>query len=112
MPEVLNSRKRSLHLLGESSDSWDCSQSLRIFYVVIDVCAKAVVLDAPKGGTDSSRSEKSNPIKFLHHRGHAGEEEKNLSGFGRKSVSDCMDWIRCWGCERQQGQSRDLISLL
>lgn len=80
--KVLNSRESSLHLLGEFSDSWDGSQSLRIFYVVIDVCAKATVLDAPKGGTNSSRNEKSNPIKFLFPRGHSKEE--NLSGFGKK----------------------------
>lgn len=43
------------------------------FYVVIDVCAKSAVLDAPKGGTDSSRNEKSNPIKFLFPWGHFGE---------------------------------------
>lgn len=71
MPSVKH--QRSLHFLGEFSDSWDGSQSLRIFYVVIDVYAKAAVLDAPNCGTDSSRNEKSNPIKFLFPRGHAGE---------------------------------------
>lgn len=78
MPKMLNSRERSLHLLGEFSDSWDGSQSLGIFYVVIDVCAKAAVLDAPKGGTDSSRNEKSNPIKFLFPKGHSGEREEEF----------------------------------
>lgn len=76
MPKVLNSRD---HRLGEFSDSWDGSQSLRIFfYVVIDVCAKIVVLDDPKGGIDSSGNEESNPIKFLHPRGHAGERGKEF----------------------------------
>lgn len=70
VPKMLNSKERSLRLLGEFSDSWDSSQSLRIFYDVIDVCAKAAVLDAPKGGTDSSRNE---PIKFLFPKGHSGE---------------------------------------
>lgn len=73
MPNVLNNRERSLHLLGEFSGSWDGSQSLRIFDVVVDVCAKAAMLDDPKGSTDSSRNEKSNPIKFLFPRGHFGE---------------------------------------
>lgn len=31
--------------------------------MVTDVCAKAVVLDAPKGGIDSSENEESNPIQ-------------------------------------------------
>lgn len=73
MPNVLNSTGRSLYLLGEFSGSWDGSRSLRIFDVVVDVCAKAAILDAPKGSTDSSRNEKSNPIKFFFPRGHFGE---------------------------------------
>lgn len=76
MPKALNSRERSLYLLGEFSDSWDGSQRLRIFYVVIDVCAKAVVLDAPKGGTDSSRNEKSNQIPIS--QGSHGERKEEF----------------------------------
>lgn len=73
VPNVLNSRESSLYLLGEFSASWDGSQSLRIFDVVVHVCAKAAMLDAPKGSTDSSRNEKSNPVKFLFPRGHFRE---------------------------------------
>lgn len=62
VPSVLNSRERSLCLLEEFSGSWDGSQSLRIFDVVVDVSAKAAVLDAPKGSTDSSTDEKSNQV--------------------------------------------------
>ena len=75
MPNVLSSRERSLCLLGVFSGSWDGSQSLRIFDVVVDVCAKAAMLDAPKGSTDSSRDEKSCPIKFIFPRSHFGERE-------------------------------------
>lgn len=42
--------------------------------MVVDVCAKAAMLDAPKGSTDSSRSEKSNPVQFLFPRGHFREK--------------------------------------
>lgn len=73
VPNGLNSRERSRCLLGKFSGSWDGCQSLRIFVAVVDVCAKAATQDAPKGSTDSSRNEKSNPIKFLFPRGHFGE---------------------------------------
>ena len=97
VPNVLNSTEKSLCLLGEFSGSWDGSQSLRIFYVVVDVCAKAAMLDAPKGSRDSSRNEKSNPIKFFFPRGHFGER-------GAEFVRTWKEMSkRLWGLDRMLG---------
>lgn len=63
----------SLWILGGFLGSWDGSQSVRIFDVVVDVCAKAAMLSAPKDSTDRSRREKSSPIKFIFLWGHYGE---------------------------------------
>lgn len=68
-----NIGERSVWLEGDFSGSWDGSQTLWIFDVVVDVRAKAAMLNAPKGSTDSSRNEKFNPIKFIFPRGHFGE---------------------------------------
>lgn len=41
--------------------------------MVVYVCAKAAMLNAPKDSADSSRKEKSSPIKFIFPWSHSGE---------------------------------------
>lgn len=97
MPNVWSSREWFLCLLGEFSGSWDGSQSLTIFGVVVDVCAKAAMLDAPKGSTDNSRNKKSNPVKFIFPRGH----------FEERGVEFVRTWkemsTRLYGLDRMLG---------